>query len=975
MGLVSPPVDDRDFDDIVNQALTLAKQYCPEWKPGGSLDEINTDDPGPALVSLFARLMEIIITRLNQVPDKNFLAFLDLIGIKLRPPVPAKALLQFSPAEKVTLNARVPTHTQVAAEKTGNRETQIFETAEELVVTPVKLLNAFTLDPENDRFNDTTSIITGVEDGQFEVFKGKTLIQHILYLGDDLLFDPDKKNGDITLNFTFPEGNTGFKDIPLKWEYSIGEGVWQPLDIGQAYLSGNPLQVAFNLPGDMVRDHVSGHEFPWIRLKLADAISSIGHLPEIESITGTIDCSAHGILPDACFINQMPIDPPQKFYPFGPVPTNQYIFYMAADQVFSKPGATISIALEFDALGQKGSEEQLELEWEYWNGNAWMPVPGLVDPTLHFTVDPGSEKITFVCPGIKPKDINMQTHYWIRVRICSGHYGEQIYYYENETWKVTGPNPPKIREIKFGYDFNPAPKPPGEIILKNNFKYSPVEPGSGPFLPFVPPEKEDPGLYLGFDTSFFNDAVSLFFQVVREARSSRQLQWEYAGPDEWRRLQVKDETWNLSGQGHIQFIGPKDFTRTENFGLSRYWLRVRLISASALDILSPELHRIYLNTVWAENTVTVENELLGSSNGKSEQSFKLKQFPVLPGHQVWVKEPEMPVKDEYEKIVQEEGEDAVAVNRDENEAITEIRVRWHAKDNFYSSGPGSRHYVIEPITGEIRFGDGIRGMIPPLGTDNIICSQYRTGGGIEGNVAANTITRLKTSLANIDRVTNPEPAVGGMDTETIDEIKTRGPILLKHRDRAVTGEDFEWLMKEAPGDIALCKCIPIGNYSDKEVTVIIVPDMDDPKPNPSPALIRQVQGYLSRRILATLFSPAAGARRIKVTGPEYIEISVQADVVPKNIEQAGIVQEKVISNLEHFLHPLKGGPDNKGWTFGRAVYISEVMTVIQNTEGVDYVKSLRLHSVDVKPDTQGSISLEPYYLVYSGEHKVNIVIE
>ena len=67
MSLTAPPVDGRNFDDIFNQALDLAKQYCPEWEAEKAQDKTKSDDPGVALVHLFARLMEIIITRLNQV--------------------------------------------------------------------------------------------------------------------------------------------------------------------------------------------------------------------------------------------------------------------------------------------------------------------------------------------------------------------------------------------------------------------------------------------------------------------------------------------------------------------------------------------------------------------------------------------------------------------------------------------------------------------------------------------------------------------------------------------------------------------------------------------------------------------------------------------------------------------------------------------------------------------------------------------
>jgi hypothetical protein len=56
MSLTAPPVDDRNFDDIVNQALILAKHYCPEWQPILDKDKTGSDEPGMALVHLFGRL-------------------------------------------------------------------------------------------------------------------------------------------------------------------------------------------------------------------------------------------------------------------------------------------------------------------------------------------------------------------------------------------------------------------------------------------------------------------------------------------------------------------------------------------------------------------------------------------------------------------------------------------------------------------------------------------------------------------------------------------------------------------------------------------------------------------------------------------------------------------------------------------------------------------------------------------------------
>jgi predicted phage baseplate assembly protein len=77
MPLTPPNLDDRQFADIVAEAKTLIPRYVPEWT------NFNETDPGIALTELFAWMSEIIIYRLNQVPNLNYIKFLQLIGIEL----------------------------------------------------------------------------------------------------------------------------------------------------------------------------------------------------------------------------------------------------------------------------------------------------------------------------------------------------------------------------------------------------------------------------------------------------------------------------------------------------------------------------------------------------------------------------------------------------------------------------------------------------------------------------------------------------------------------------------------------------------------------------------------------------------------------------------------------------------------------------------------------------------------------------
>ena len=103
----SPNLDDRTFEDIVQEAIRLIPQYCPEWT------NHNPSDPGIALIELFAWMTEMTLYRLNRVPEKNYLAFLDLMGVTLTPPQPARTVLQFAIHPKAD-RVVVPMGTRVA---------------------------------------------------------------------------------------------------------------------------------------------------------------------------------------------------------------------------------------------------------------------------------------------------------------------------------------------------------------------------------------------------------------------------------------------------------------------------------------------------------------------------------------------------------------------------------------------------------------------------------------------------------------------------------------------------------------------------------------------------------------------------------------------------------------------------------------------------------------------------------------------
>src|SRR5437867_1097802 len=139
MPLEAPNLDDRQYSDIVAEAKTLIARYAPEWT------NYNESDPGITLVELFSWLSEILIYRLNQVPDLNYIKFLQLLGIELQTAQPAAAELTFIPARPDLVSTIIPIQTQIPA--TSDAGTPLlFETDESLVVIGAILAAVQTFD-------------------------------------------------------------------------------------------------------------------------------------------------------------------------------------------------------------------------------------------------------------------------------------------------------------------------------------------------------------------------------------------------------------------------------------------------------------------------------------------------------------------------------------------------------------------------------------------------------------------------------------------------------------------------------------------------------------------------------------------------------------------------------------------------------------------------------------------------------------
>jgi hypothetical protein len=473
----------------------------------------------------------------------------------------------------------------------------------------------------------------------------------------------------------------------------------------------------------------------------------------------------------------------------------------------------------------------------------------------------------------------------------------------------------------------------------------------------------DPGVLIA---STADGAFAAAFETRIGAVPTRQrsVRWEYWNGASWAQLSVADATEELTQSGVVEFLGPSDFALASNFGVSGYWLRVSFDPGES-HAESPLVRTLLPNTTVAAQTATLIDEQLGSSDATGAQRFRTARAPVMSSPRLEVREPAPLTPEEIKKL--QAALDESVVTRDSDSA-NEVWVRWIEVPDLYASGPTDRHYVIDHVSGESRFGDGVQGRIPPRGTGNVRMARYQTGGGSAGNVAAGTIVQLKRTIAYIDKVTNREAAVGGFGAESGAALRARAPRALRHGGRAAAAEDYEDLARLASPEVARAKCVPLSTLQDEplgtdkvpgRVSVIILPGSADAKPLPSAELLARVEAFLLTR--------CALNAQIQVVGPLYVRVDVDVEVAVTRIEGASQVEQAIRAGLAAFLHPLTGGRDGTGWDFGRQPHVSDLHAVVA-VPGVDHVQRLSFTQVEDSP----GVAASGRFLIHSGEHHIKL---
>lgn len=467
--------------------------------------------------------------------------------------------------------------------------------------------------------------------------------------------------------------------------------------------------------------------------------------------------------------------------------------------------------------------------------------------------------------------------------------------------------------------------------------------------------------------------------------------WEVSGPDgaTWQPCIVeRDETggFNREGAGDIVLRLPAMGLGHSPSGdppQAAYWLRCRLDkrqgqATAASKYLGYQKSPVVLSlslraiggTAPAQQATVIRDERLGVSDGTPYQAFRLQHTPLLARD-----------GDEEFLVVQ---------------TPTGAAERWCEVGHFADAGPADPYYTIDHA-GALRFGPLLAqpngkfmafGRIPPKGSE-LRFARYRSGGGVAGNVPAGALSVRRSADARVARVTNWLAAVGGRDAQTVADARMRAPAYLQTRTRAVTAEDYLALAAAIEGvqSVACLSPAQAAQLRAKRpglaagVVLAILPELRQPAPlGPFPPELEAQSGDpFFKQVEARLAPRSLVGVPLTALAPGYVRVQVLAELncePGQTEERRNAIKQHALDELYRYLDPHSGGPERKGWLFGRRLSDGMVKRVLQDLPGVESVEQVLLIRVELQGSSRTLgpasllIDLLPHELICSDAHEV-----
>jgi hypothetical protein len=265
---------------------------------------------------------------------------------------------------------------------------------------------------------------------------------------------------------------------------------------------------------------------------------------------------------------------------------------------------------------------------------------------------------------------------------------------------------------------------------------------------------------------------------------------------------------------------------------------------------------------------------------------------------------------------------------------------WEPQRDLLSSDEFSTEFVVETETdgkSYIRFGNTERKewgqQLEKHDSFHSFKATYRIGNGVKGNVGACSISRVLDETgayaeADITGVTNPMPALGGRNPETLESVRQHAPQAFRRQERAVTEEDYTEVLKRHPN---VQRAVAVKRWTGSWYTMFITVDRLGELEVDS-EFEKEIAGYLEKYRLT--------GYDIEINPPRYVPLRISLDVCIKAGYFEGEVKEMLAEAFSSHINPdgSKGffHPDN--FTFGQPLYLSRVYEAAMAVEGVSSVE-------------------------------------
>jgi hypothetical protein len=639
-----------------------------------------------------------------------------------------------------------------------------------------------------------------------------------------------------------------------------------------------------------------------------------------------------------------------------------------------------------------------ELLWEYFNGTGWQRLVLDIDETQDFQ---RTGKLRFsVPPMLQPTDVQGKANHWIRARLIRGDYGRE------RITVLTKPDPNDAKAtitevVRDASDFHPplvvnmrvrysvtAGVPPTYVLTLDSGSYrdqsdanrtggaqveglvplsvlmkrlsegtqraqDPAPSATAGGCACCDPTSEavdaaarttlaatpDQAVLLGLNAVLKDEPINVLLLVEERMHDAfAPLTVEVLTKDRFERIAVRDTTRALGESGLLSMAFPVKAGPRDLFGKSLTWLRLSPGKAATGE-WQPKIRGAYLNAAWATATETLTREALGSSDGRPALTVQVARPPLL--HNTLELRVREPLDDEERAALKDGAPGKVKSNEPD---LPGDWVLWTQVPDPTDGGPRERVYALDESSGEIVFGDGIHGMIPPIGRDSIVAFSYqRTEPPAPGSedlpanlVTARTALQLVTPVEGVEAAFAADRAAGGSPPQSNARVLRFGTARLRHRDRAITPQDFADLALESSPDIAQAQAFRtrVG------LRVIVVMRGEQTKPDAA-------QRRALTRLLQQAASPLLGERTaIAVDGPRVRRMRLHILLRVDTLEDAGRLGVAARGALKKFFDPAMGGPSGGGWPLGAEPVDADIAYALDDAPGLAGIGAITLGEID-----------------------------